>query len=50
MGVDSNEKTAGFCSMGKILQFGYIEPNGTAHKLYADIQPYAPNTVQMIGY
>ena len=50
MGVDSNEKTAAFCSMGKILQFGYIEPNGTAYKLYGDIQPYAPNTVQRIGY
>jgi|TARA_B110000263_G_scaffold185419_1_gene163032 hypothetical protein len=50
MGIDSNEKTTDCCSMGEIPQFGYIEPNGTTHKLYGDIQPYIPNTVQMIGY
>ena len=49
MGTDSNEETAGFCSMGEIPRFEYIEPNGITHKLHGDIQPYAPNTVQMVG-
>jgi hypothetical protein len=49
MGVDSNEETAGFCTMGEIPRFEYIDPSGTTHKLYGDIQSYAPNAVQMVG-
>jgi len=49
MGVDSNEETAGFCIMGEIPRFKYIEPCGTMHKLHENIQPYAPYAVQMVG-
>ena len=49
MGVDSNEETAGFCSMNEIPRFEYVDHNGAVHKLHGDIQAYAPNGVQMVG-
>ena len=48
MGVDSNEETAGFCTLDDIPRFEYIDPSGTTHKLHGDIQSYVPNAVQMV--